>query len=205
VWQLQCPTCPTSAEPQVWQVWQPVERRENDLRQISFGRYSRTPFLTAVDRCRPGLAARVIQRVFVIGRYLRSHRAAERIHGLPKGSTMISGQMLGQMAPALSSVLSLMFSKINAMASVLASLRHRFHHSVQPSPAPGIRHRSSAETWILRCLHEIAGHRRGGMGAGGPLPLAGPIIDVPSPYATPFPEVFVLGVPSAAAKNPGVR
>jgi hypothetical protein len=26
VWQLQCPTCHTSAEPQVWQVWQPVER-----------------------------------------------------------------------------------------------------------------------------------------------------------------------------------
>jgi hypothetical protein len=70
VWQLQCPTCPTFAEPQVWQVWQPVEMRGIDLLISSRVLIFNSTHSGRIERgCHPGLAARVTQRVFVLVRY----------------------------------------------------------------------------------------------------------------------------------------
>jgi hypothetical protein len=83
VWQLQRPTCPTSAEPQVWQVWQPDDTRAAARRKgagtwcLKSAPSASTLSGAVAGRCRCRGFAESLDAA------PDSLAALERIHGLP--------------------------------------------------------------------------------------------------------------------------
>ena len=134
-----------------------------------------------------GIAARVTQRVFVLGTRLTSHRGIERIHGLPTASTTISGHCLGQRPPALPSPLN----NINA----LAPSRHRFHYSVQASKRSAGQVASETEALAISIADFSIGpsQKTPGMVGVPRQPVSRAIIDLPHPHTAPPGTLFRSG------------
>jgi hypothetical protein len=98
---LQCSSCASpykgrqTGVEQTDPAWNALAKVRITLVSPSRGRYSPAPFLTLARRCLPGVAARVIQRVLVLGRYCMT-RSQSLTSGLPIES---SGRIGPTLAP----------------------------------------------------------------------------------------------------------